>query len=531
MMKRCHLASVLAIVSVLCGFFGATAGGQRSVRVIFEYDMRRGGSVRTLEVNHVLYGSLEDLAGRFGLKLKTNPATRKSELLLKSSQLKFTVDNPFVVITVDNGPGSIYQFRAPVIERTGGAYVPLHEFVPVFDRLYDGKVSFEPVSKIIRVQSPVKTSWADVSDVRVEKKLNGVLVRLVASRRLKDFEGWMKSDGWYYITIAGARGDLRRLNAVKPHGILKKVVAIQLPTVLQLTLKLEGDVASSELMRDRSSNDILLSLHLGPKAFSRPAELTKPANSIEEKRSHWTLDAVVIDPGHGGRDAGTVGVTGVKEKDIALGIARKLGALITKNLKVRVVYTRSTDTFVELYRRGQIANEAGGKLFVSIHGNSTPRKPSRPHGFEIYLLRPGRTQEAIAIAQRENSVVKLEKNYETQYQKLSAEDFILISMAQSAYVKYSELFADIARGEMAGALSSWGSGVKQAGFLVLVGASMPNVLVETGFLSNRKDERFLASQSGQQKIAEALYRAIKRYRASYEKDLREGTAIGSLHAE
>jgi N-acetylmuramoyl-L-alanine amidase len=250
--------------------------------------------------------------------------------------------------------------------------------------------------------------------------------------------------------------------------------------------------------------------------------------NLEATRKKWEMDVIVLDAGHGGKDWGAIGVTGAREKDVALGVTLKLGRLIDKNLTgVKVVYTRKDDRFVELDRRGQIANASGGKLFVSIHANSLKRKPSPTRGFEVYLLRPGRTAEAIAIAEQENSVIQYEEGYEERYKHLTDENFILQTMAQSAYMRSSELFADLAQQELQRLTGIPNHGVKQAGFYVLVGASMPNVLVETAYLSNQSDERFLKSQSGQQKCAEALFRAVKRYKEEYEKLLREGVDVGS----
>jgi N-acetylmuramoyl-L-alanine amidase len=138
------------------------------------------------------------------------------------------------------------------------------------------------------------------------------------------------------------------------------------------------------------------------------------------------------------------------------------------------------------------------------------------------LLRPGRTEEAVAIASRENSVIQLEEGYKERYQKLTEEEFIIVTMAQSAYMKQSEQFAQSAANSMAKQLRIKNSGVKQAGFFVLVGASMPNVLVELGYLSNRNEEQFLRSENGQSRIADALFRGIKEYKITYEKSLQEG---------
>lgn len=173
-----------------------------------------------------------------------------------------------------------------------------------------------------------------------------------------------------------------------------------------------------------------------------------------------------------------------------------------------------------------MANDAGGKLFVSIHCNSTPKKPSVQNGFEIYLLRPGKSEDAIQIAERENSVIRLEEGFEQRYQALTEENFILVTMQQSAFMKHSEQFAAVATSSMAKHLNIKNSGVRQAGFYVLIGASMPNVLVETGYLSNRNEEKVLRSSKGQQKIAEAIFEGIKEYKTLYEKALREGQAYG-----
>lgn len=228
----------------------------------------------------------------------------------------------------------------------------------------------------------------------------------------------------------------------------------------------------------------------------------------------------MLDAGHGGKDAGTIGVAKTKEKDVALAVVKKLGVLLKKELPgTKVVYTRTDDTFVELDRRGQIANENGGKLFVSIHCNATPKKPSPANGFEIYILRPGRNEDAVRIAEVENSVIKLEDDPK-RYKPLTDEQFIVVSMAQSSFVKYSDMAAAMITAEVKKMRELGVRGVNQAGFLVLVGASMPNMLIETGFLSNKKEEKFLKSAAGQNKLALAICRAIKAFRVRYEAQIR-----------
>ena len=274
-----------------------------------------------------------------------------------------------------------------------------------------------------------------------------------------------------------------------------------------MQISVTKDYSASEVLNIDNSNDLMITIH--NKIFSNKGN----NNRNKEK---WDFNVIVIDAGHGGKDVGAIGINGVREKDINLGVALKLGNLIEKNIKdVKVVYTRSNDTFVELYKRGKIANENGGKLFISIHCNSTPKRPTDASGFEVYLLRPGRTQEAIQIAARENGVIQYEDNPK-RYEKLTDENFILVSMAHSSYMKYSEKFSDFLDKQFRNNLDFGSRGIKQAGFYVLVGASMPSVLIETGFLTNRKDAAYLKSENGQMKIAESILNAIKKYKDYYQ---------------
>ena len=258
-------------------------------------------------------------------------------------------------------------------------------------------------------------------------------------------------------------------------------------------------------------------------ASSQTPPVKAPAQQQPAASKKWALDVIVLDAGHGGKDAGTVGVGGTKEKDVTLGVVKKLGALLEEELPgTKIVYTRSNDAFVELDRRGQIANESGGKLFISIHCNSTPKKPSDANGFEVYILRPGRNEDAVRVAEMENSVIALEKDPK-RYQALTEEQFIVVSMAQSAFVKYSDMAAAMITAEVKKIKELGVRGVNQAGFLVLVGASMPNMLIEIGFLSNKKEEQFLKSYRGQMLIARAIARAVKAYRVRYEAQIRAQT--------
>jgi N-acetylmuramoyl-L-alanine amidase len=495
---------------------------RRSITIVGS--ARNGERARAIDSLGVVYLAVNDFISALDLPFGESVETRKIEFRLPTYRLKVTADNPYLVITdLSTKSASVYQLSLPSVFESGVYYVPLLEFMRVLSFIWNNALEYDARAMALKIDASPPAPTFDITQLEVDQKLNGYLLTLKAPRRLGEVEAWLKPDGWLFVTVTDAKADAAALSKVKPTGPIKKVLVFQSPTSVQLTFQLSPDVVKAEVIDDPSTTDLQLSLRTQTSVERAELERARQASvrqSLERDRDRWKMDVIVIDAGHGGRDPGTIGVRGTREKDIALAIALKLGKLIEQKLPdVKVVYTRTDDSFVELYKRAQIANEVGGKLFVSIHCNSTPRKPSSPNGFEIYLLRPGKTESAIEIAERENAVVKLEEGYEQRYQELTEENFILVTMQQMAFMKYSETFAEIAARAMSKSLKIKNSGVKQAGFYVLVGASMPNVLVEVGYLSNRNEEGILRSSSGQQKIAEALFDGILEYRREYEKGI------------
>ena len=353
------------------------------------------------------------------------------------------------------------------------------------------------------------TAKVNITGLKIEQKANGTLIRVKSNKRIPSYYSSYKN-GLLTIIFRRVNADLSKLSSVNGKGIVKDVNIKNIGPDTQFEFSVGKDYSTSEVLNVDASRDILIAIH--NKVFSSTTDNDK-------NKEKWKFDVIVLDAGHGGKDAGAIGVNGVKEKDVNLAVTLALGRLIEKEMKdVKVVYTRKNDTFVELYRRGKIANENDGKLFISIHCNSTPKKPTDASGFEVYLLRPGRTKEAISIAERENSVIEYEENPK-RYEKLTDENFILVSMAHSTYMRYSERFSELVDKNYALQTDIPSRGVKQAGFYVLVGASMPSVLVETGFISNRHDAKYISGKKGQEKIAEAIFNSIKNYKKFYESSL------------
>jgi N-acetylmuramoyl-L-alanine amidase len=225
------------------------------------------------------------------------------------------------------------------------------------------------------------------------------------------------------------------------------------------------------------------------------------------------LDVIAIDAGHGGKDPGTIGdKTGVFEKNIVLPIALKLGALIEKNYPaIRIIYLRKTDEFIELTERTGIANDNKAKLFISIHANHKKQEESDKNGFEIYLLSKERFGEAVLVTMKNNHLINF-----TQNGKDTIDNYIFSSLAQNGYYRFNEFLANKIEISMLDHTQLESRGVYQAGFWVIVGTSMPSVLVETGYLSDLNNEMYLSSDKGQTDIAIGLYNAFLNYKMLYE---------------
>lgn len=248
---------------------------------------------------------------------------------------------------------------------------------------------------------------------------------------------------------------------------------------------------------------------------------------VEALQKSYSVKRVVIDAGHGGHDSGCLGGSS-KEKEIALAISLELGKMIQESFpEVKVIYTRKTDVFVELNERAKIANDNKADLFICIHCNSACYRDAKKkkdvcnpdiEGTETWVMGLHKTEANLEVAKRENDVVLLEKDFNKKYDGYdpnSPEANILFSLFQNTYLDQSLQFATLVQDQVK-AIGRKGRGVKQAGFLVLYKTYMPGVLIETGFLSNKSDEKLLLSDKGQQQMAKVIFNAFKKYKAGRE---------------
>lgn len=451
---------------------------------------------------------------------------QKSELKFVSYNLKFTANNQFVILT-EKKSNRHQIFQLPVSAKIfeDDIYIPISYSDKYIGYASGFEVEFTTDSKTLLIDTKSfseekEITWNknllnrskikyDIFSSRIENKANGTLLRLTTKRKIRKPTSSINNNT-LYIFFSGITIDKNEISRTKTKGFIRDIGVKHVNGNPQLEIKLKPGFDKHEIFYDEAVGEILVSIH---------NKYLKDESSALDEADKWKFDVVVLDPGHGGKDPGAIGLNGIREKDINLSIAKEIGDLIQKDLpNIKVVYTRTDDSFVELYRRGQIANENKGNLFISIHCNSTPRKPGSANGFEVYLLRPGRTKEAIDIAEFENSVISLEDD-PSRYKELNDENFILVSMKHASNMRYSETFSDMLNTEWIKGAGIKSRGIKQAGFYVLVGASMPGVLIETGFISNKKDASYLNSKNGQKNIAKSIFNAIVKYKNYYESSI------------
>ena len=227
---------------------------------------------------------------------------------------------------------------------------------------------------------------------------------------------------------------------------------------------------------------------------------------------------LVIDPGHGGHDAGAVGKI-TKEKTINLNVALAFGKLVEQNCPdVKVIYTRKTDVFIPLHTRADIANRNKADLFISIHTNALP-KGRISRGLETYTLGMHRAADNLAVAKRENEVILYEKDYKQRYQGFdpnSSESYIMFEYMTDHNMAQSVELAKFVQRRTCASAGRQNKGVKQAGFLVLRETSMPSCLIELGFISTPDEEHFLDSSAGVSQLGRGIYQAFVDYKRKYD---------------
>jgi len=465
---------------------------------VFNRSAGTESEIKTLPKSKLIYISAKDLAHSFTSKLYENTERKKLVLYIAGRKIKISGNSSYIMI--DDKP---YQMPQITRVESNDLYVPAEDFLGILKATILPGINFDSRKEFLDID----IIRFNITGIHIDVKSNGTIIRLTTKKPFseRNISSFINKHGWYYLTVAGAMVDTTTLNAGLSRGVVRRIESDQIGKTAQVAFKLGKEVISHEWYQSLDPNEIVITLR---------TPLGKMDEYIEDVKDRWRLDTVVLDAGHGGKDPGSQGKYGTKEKDVVLDITKRVGRLLEKNAGIKVVYTRDEDVFVPIIDRTKMANDTNGKLFVSVHANAN--KNRKIQGFETYLLRPGKSEDAIEVASRENAVIKLEEKT-GQYDNLTGENLIMATMAQSMFMKESEDLAAIIQMELDKRLNTPNRGVKQAGFYVLIGASMPNVLVEVGFISNPAEEKKLKQAVHKQRIAESIYEGIKHFKYSREK--------------
>jgi N-acetylmuramoyl-L-alanine amidase len=494
----------------LFGILHLQVFASESVQIKYPIGPLPDTSVAVLQSGDILYIDLDGFAEALNIRTYRNDAKGKIQYSIGSLKAIYSTDNPFVIIG-----DRIHQLPSEVVFHSDRYWAPMDAFLEQFKLVYPADIFYERYLWIITIQP----SEFDAYAIAYDQKENGTLVRLSCTRKF-EISGTALRDKKLTISLFDVNFNRDAFEMTPKSGAVKELIIEELPESVQLTFKLSEKALEHSVWWEE--NPYQLNISLVTRFIESQADSSEVgrlqdeiANILENEQERWKIDCVVIDPGHGGRDPGALGPMGLKEKTVVLDVAKRVKTLLEKEKDFRVVLTREEDKFLALNERTKLANQAGGKLFISIHCNSSEYKSAS--GFETYFLKPARNERAMEVALKENSVIRYEES-RNQYQDLTEENYILLAMAQAEFTKESEDLAAIFQRNMHMRTQLRDRGVDQAGFYVLVGASMPAILFESAFISNKREEKLLKQKKFRQKIAQAMYDSIMEFKELQESD-------------
>ncbi len=508
-MTKPRIMLILAAVLAFAGVAATDADAQKTMTVVYD-DGRRPDEIpvwRLDKDSEELYLRANDVAKIFKATQFWNASTRKVILGIHRTRFTITVDTRVVVID-----GDPMMLRRDVRYESGFVMIPMEfvlDLVPPYTLnalKWDPNTNTLSVEKVgYNVTGMTFTTTADRSTATIE--LTEPLIHHVDSN----------TPGLVRLKIYGGRIDPAKFQVKESHGLFDEVRGEQTDRDAYVYFDIKRYTSRVVVEQDDSPPRIRVVVEKGdlpeipePDFAGRKSVEVVDRRAVEHRRLH--VRKIVLDPGHGGKDYGKIGVTGVLEKDVNLELAKRARDALRRQLGVEVVLTREGDELLSLTRRTEIANEMEGDLFISIHCNAWFSEETG--GFEAYFLSPARTEWDRAVAKAENAA----DDYLRPASDAGSDiDFILWDIVQNEFINESSQFAELTQIAMNDRLGLRNRGVKQANFTVLQGAHMPAVLIETGFLSNPEEEQLLVDAGFQAKVAEGIVDAVRKFRQRYER--------------
>ncbi|UCG51912.1 MAG: N-acetylmuramoyl-L-alanine amidase [Candidatus Latescibacterota bacterium] len=505
MMKYPIFIAVIAFI--VAGNAVTQTHAQETITVVYD-DGRRADEISAWRLDsesEELFFRANDVARIFKATQFWNASTRKVVRGIHRTRFTITVDTRVVVID-----GDPIMLRNDVRYDSGFVMIPMEFLLDIVPPYTLNLLNWDPNTNTLVVEkvgyNVTRLTFATTAERSTATiDLGEPLLHHVDS----------STPGLVRLKLYGGRIDTEAFEVSDAHGLFDKVRAEQTDRDAYVYFDIKRYTSRVVVEREESPPKILVILEKGelpeipePEYAGKKRVEVVDRRSVERKRLR--IETVVLDPGHGGKDHGKTGVTGVLEKDVNLDIAKKTRDVLIQELGVQVVLTREDDRLLSLTKRTELANQIEGDLFISIHCNSW--FSDETGGFEAYFLSPARTEWDRAVAMAENAA---DDFFDTATDAASDIDFILWDIVQNEFINESSHFAELLQKAMNERLSIRNRGVKQANFTVLQGAHMPAVLVETAFLSNPEEEQLLVNEEFQTRVAEGIADAVRKFKERY----------------
>ncbi len=461
-------------------------------------------TIQSFQQGGMTYLSFSELVDIIGGLLDWEIIGHQISYVSDTNRFDFVIGSPFFKLN-----DSLYNMTFPAVYQEGQLYLPAETVVPFLDCVLPQKITWSRDSETVRVDS----EYFNVTDLAVSPKANGLLIELFLTSSLA-YDVFVTEGNWLTISIRDGQLNSRRILSRRNPKYMYNLKTHQVAGSGQVSIRLKRNI---EKWHHKLAYD-------PPRIQISIADVDFELDTLDSPRQVGPdnkIDVIVIDPGHGGSDYGAIGPSGTREKDVVLSIAKELAKLIRRDKQFKVIMTRDRDKTVTLEQRAEIANQAGADLFISVHANSTVKRHVR--GWNVFFLAPAKNDSARAVAQFENSFFLREQSaFEAHQSGLGEDDIgdpvltILNEMIMTEFQTESHDFAMMVDREFRRSLNTRARGVDQAGFFVLNMVFTPSVLVEAGFISNKEEEQQLRGGKHQKAVAEAIYEAIKRFKAKYE---------------
>jgi N-acetylmuramoyl-L-alanine amidase len=509
-LKRVLFTAILIVIAL-----GLSPGlaDDEDARITVLYDDGRSPEEilawRLEDESEELYIRANDVARIFKATQFWNASSRKVVLGIEKTRFTLSVDTRVVVID-----GEPFMLRNPVHYQSGFAMIPMEFIVDVASRYTPRVLDWNRPSLILKIEgigyNIQSIDFATAADRSVATiKLTEPLLCVADTG----------TPGLVRLKIYKGRIETNQFAVRDEHGLFNSVRAEQTDRDAYIYFDIDKIASRIRVERGDDPPEIEVILEKGelpeipePEyADRKPVEIMGEDRPVQ--RRMLDIRKIAIDAGHGGRDVGKTGVTGVLEKDVNLELAKMLRDRIERELDLEVVLIREDDVLLSLTHRTEIANQAGADLFISIHCNSWFSETTG--GFEAYFLSPARTKWDREVARVENQA----DEFVSKQGDGGDIDFIVWDMVQNEFINESSHFAELIQKEMSERLEIRNRGVKQANFTVLQGARMPAILIETAFLSNPVEEQLLVDRAFQRKITEGIVSAIRQFRERYQNNV------------